>query len=72
MVLCSKNEVWERAARMYGRQEKFAKVYIFRGNVCRKTFMLILTERERQKFDLQEKNAVFILGAEKDAAERWA
>lgn len=71
MVLCREEEALERAVRLYAQQGKFGKVYIFCGNVCRKKFMLILSERERMKFGLQAQKAVCVLGEQEDAVERW-
>ena len=71
MVVCEQGEALTCAVRFYFRQRSFGRVYSFPVNACRKSFMLIVSERERMKLGLPIKSAVSVLGDEPDDAKKW-
>ena len=71
MVVCEQGEALTCAVRFYFRQRSFGRVYSFPVSVCRKAFMLIVSERERMKLGLPIKSAVSVLGDELQDEEDW-
>jgi hypothetical protein len=71
MVVCGEDEALHCAVHFYFRQRSFGRVYRFPVSVCRKPFVLIVSERERMRLGLSVKSAVAVLGDQPDDAEQW-
>lgn len=71
MVVCGEDEALTCAVRFYFRQRSFGRVYVFSVSACRKSFMLIVSEREQMKLGLPLKSAVSVLGDEPQDEEDW-
>ena len=71
MVVCERGETLRRSVLFYFQQRSFGRVYVFPVSACRKSFMLIVSERERMKLGLPLKSAVSVLGGEPQDEEDW-